>query len=369
MDSIECIIVGGGVVGIAIARELAFSGREVLLIEAEPSFGTGNSSRNSEVIHAGIYYPHDSLMAKLCVEGRWKLYDFCRENHIEHHQLGKLIVATNEQEADKLAAIAAHASLNGVSDLRRLSKADAVALEPELQVSEALHSPSTGIVDSHGFMTAMIGQAETEGAMFVYRSPFLGATVGEEIEVSVGGSEATRLKCRWLINSAGLQATEVASRMEGYPAARTPRTYYAKGNYFALSGCRAPFRRLIYPVPVAGGLGVHLTLDLAGQARFGPDVEWIDTINFDVDGSRANAFYSAIRRYWPALPDDSLVPAYSGIRPKIVGPEVAKQDFRIDGPADHGVKGLIQLFGIESPGLTSSLAIASLVNEIIAGSN
>lgn len=364
MDSIECIVVGAGVIGIAIARELAQAGKEVLVLEADTAFGTGNSSRNSEVIHAGIYYPRDSMMARFCVEGRALLYDYCRENHVAHKACGKLIVATSAQEAGRLIAIAAHARDNGVGDIRKLTLEDVRALEPDLGVVGALYSPSTGIIDSHGFMASMIGQAEACGAMFAYRSPFLHAKIGANITVFVGGAEPTTLNCHWLINAAGLDATSVANKFENYPREKVPKTYLAKGNYFALSGCRVPFQHLIYPVPVAGGLGVHLTLDLAGQARFGPDVEWIDSIDYSVDPRRAAGFYEAIRRYWPSLPDQSLVPAYSGIRPKIVHRDGAKQDFRIEGPRDHSVEGVINLFGIESPGLTASLAIAAHVRRL-----
>lgn len=365
MESIECIVIGAGVIGIAIARELALSGHEVLVVDKEATFGTATSSRSSEVIHAGIYYPRDSLMARFCVEGRSKIYRFCHEHHVEHRKCGKLIVATSDEEAQQLGAIAAHARTNGVSDIRHLSRTEVLDREPALEVFGALFSPSTGIIDSHGLMATMVGHAETHGALFVYRTPFIGAKCGSEIEVSLGGSDPTTLKCRWLINAAGLSATSASMAIVGYPSARTPKGYYAKGSYFALSGYKAPFTHLIYPVPVAGGLGVHLTLDLSGNARFGPDIEWIEAVDYHVDTSRAAGFYASIRRYWPGLADNSLVPGYAGVRPKIVPPALAKQDFKIEGPADHGVDGLIQLFGIESPGLTSSLEIATYVQQMM----
>lgn len=368
MESLECMVVGAGVVGIAIARELALSGREVIVVEKEDAFGTSISSRNSEVIHAGIYYPRESLMAKLCLEGKTLIYDFCRDNDVEHRACGKIIVATSPEEAIQLEHIAAHARANGVSDITRLSRSEMQQREPHLDGAEALFSPSTGIIDSHGFMLRMVGHAEASGALFAYRTPYIGAKCDPErdgIEVALGGEDPITVKCRWLINSAGLGATAVARAIAGYPPHRLPDAYYAKGSYFALSGSRAPFSHLIYPVPVAGGLGVHLTLDLAGNARFGPDIEWVDTIGYDVDPKRGDIFYDSIRRYWPGLPDNSLVPDYAGIRPKIVPPNVAKQDFRIEGPGDHGIIGLIQLFGIESPGLTASLAIASHVRNMI----
>jgi L-2-hydroxyglutarate oxidase LhgO len=365
VETVECIVVGAGVVGIAIARSLALAGREVIVLESEDSFGRGNSSRNSEVIHAGIYYPRDSLMARLCVEGKSRLYEFCRDFGVEHKSCGKLVVATNEDEAARLPSIAAHAAANGVGDITLLIQKQLLQMEPRLSAVAALHSPSTGIIDSHGFMQAMIGQAEDNGAVFAWRSPFGAAKAGNALTVHVGGDQPMTLSCRWLINSAGLQAPAVARAMDGFPPEAVPRAYFAKGNYFSLSGIRAPFSHLIYPVPVPGGLGTHLTLDLTGQARFGPDVEWIDSVDYSVDPGRAEGFYAAIRRYWPELPDNCLVPAYAGIRPKIVPPAVAKQDFQIIGPQTHGINGVVQVFGIESPGLTASLAIADHVKGLL----
>lgn len=364
MDRVECIVVGAGVVGLAVARRLALSGREVVVLEAAETIGTGTSSRNSEVIHAGIYYPSGSLMARLCVAGRRQLYDYCREHGVAHRRTGKLIVATSPAEAAKLQAIRAHAEANGVEGMEALSGEAARALEPALHCVAALLSPATGIVDSHALMLALRGDAEDHGAAFAFHAPFGGARVADgEFEVDVGGEAPMTLRCGLLINAAGLEAPAIARRIAAMPTDKIPTAYYAKGNYFSCS-VRAPFSRLIYPVPEPGGLGVHLTLDLAGQARFGPDVEWIEQIDYGVDPSRAERFYPAIRRYWPALPDGALMPAYAGIRPKIVPQSVALQDFAILGPAAHGIDGLIHLFGIESPGLTSCLAIADLVGEL-----
>ncbi|GAB1716767.1 MAG: FAD dependent oxidoreductase [Nitrobacter sp.] len=367
MDRVECVIVGAGVVGLAIARRLARSGREVIVLESAEAIGTATSSRNSEVIHAGIYYPAGSLMARMCVSGRRALYAYCREYGIPHRACGKLIVATTEQEAGRLQSIRARAVANGVEDIRMLNGDDARTLEPPLHCVAALLSPSTGIIDSHAFMLALRGDAERDGAAFAFLTPLSRAKATPPgLEIETGGDAPMTLACRVLINAAGLGAPAVARSIEGMPLDRIPPAYLAKGNYFRCS-VRTPFSRLIYPVPEAGGLGVHLTLDLAGQGRFGPDVEWIDTPDYDVDPARATRFYPSIRRYWPELPDGALLPAYSGIRPKIVPPNVAVQDFMIDGPADHGVAGLINLFGIESPGLTASLAIADHV-AALAGS-
>ena len=362
MEQVECVVVGAGVVGLAIARRLALAGREVLVLESEAAIGTMTSSRNSEVIHAGIYYPHDSLMARFCVLGRKMLYAYCAEHGVPHSNCGKLIVATSDAETERLATIRQHAALNGV-ELRMISKADARALEPALHCTAALLSPATGIIDSHGYMLALRGDAEAAGASIAFQAPLQSAAVAHDgLVLSVGGAEPLTLGCSTLINAAGLNAPDIAQRIDGMPRDRIPTAYFAKGNYFSLTG-RAPFSRLIYPVPVPGGLGVHLTLDLAGQARFGPDVEWIDAIDYAVDPDRAEKFYPAIRRYWPELPDGALQPSYSGIRPKIVPPAIANQDFVVQGPRDHGVSGLVNLFGIESPGLTSSLAIADYVIE------
>ena len=364
MDKVECVVIGAGVIGLAVARRLAQAGREVILLEAAEGIGTVTSSRNSEVIHAGIYYPSGSLMARMCVSGKGALYRYCRDRDIQHRNCGKLIVATTAKETEKLNSIRAHAEANGVLDLQTLSGVDARALEPALNCDAALLSPSTGIIDSHAYMLALRGEAEDAGAVCAFHTPLLHARAAEQrIEIDAGGSAPMSLECRLLVNAAGLNAPAIARSIEGMPIELIPQAYFAKGNYFSCSA-RAPFSHLIYPVPEPGGLGVHLTLDMAGQARFGPDVEWVEQIDYVVDPARAERFYPAIRRYWPTLPDGALMPSYSGIRPKIVPPAVAAQDFVIQGPRDHGVCGLINLFGIESPGLTASLAIADYVGEL-----
>jgi L-2-hydroxyglutarate oxidase LhgO len=364
MDKVECVVIGAGVIGLAIARHLAQSGREVIVLEAAEGVGTVTSSRNSEVIHAGIYYRSGSLMARMCVAGKHALYRYCREQGIPHRNCGKLIVATTPGETERLQSIKAHAEANGVTDLQTLTREGAHALEPALRCEAALFSPSTGIIDSHAYMLALRGNAEQAGAAFAFHTPLLGARAAPgRIELDAGGEAPMTLECRILVNAAGLGAPAVARNIDGMPVEMIPPAYLAKGNYFSCSG-RAPFSHLIYPVPEPGGLGVHLTLDLAGQARFGPDVEWVNSIDYAVDPARAERFYPAIRRYWPDLPDGALMPSYSGMRPKIVPPAVAVQDFLIQGPRDHGIDGLINLFGIESPGLTSSLAIADYVGEL-----
>jgi L-2-hydroxyglutarate oxidase LhgO len=364
MDKVECVVIGAGVIGLAIARRLALAGREVIVLEAAEGIGTITSSRNSEVIHAGIYYKAGSLMARMCVTGKRALYEYCRDHGIPHRNCGKLIVATTAMETEKLQSIKAHAETNGVDDLQTLTGEAARALETALNCEAALLSPSTGIIDSHAYMLALRGDAEDAGTAFAFHTPLLGGRVDSgRIQIDAGGDAPMSLECRLLVNAAGLNAPSVGRGIDGMPLDLIPPAYLAKGNYFSCSA-RAPFSRLIYPVPEPGGLGVHLTLDMAGQARFGPDVEWVDSIDYAVDPARAERFYPAIRRYWPALPDGSLMPSYSGIRPKIVPPAVAVQDFLIQGPRDHGIDGLINLFGIESPGLTSSLAIADYVEEL-----
>ena len=364
MDKVECVVIGAGVVGLAIARQLAMTGREVIVLEAAEGIGTVTSSRNSEVIHAGIYYKAESLMARFCVAGKRALYRYCAEHGVPHRNCGKLIVATSRKETERLQSIRAHAAANGVEDLELLTGKAARALEPALACDAALLSPSTGIVDSHAFMLALRGDAEEAGAAFAFHTPLMAARAkGNRIEIDAGGETPMTLECALMINSAGLSAPQVARSIAGMPEELIPQAYLAKGNYFSCSA-RAPFSHLIYPVPEPGGLGVHLTLDMAGQARFGPDVEWVDHIDYAVDPARAERFYPAIRKYWPTLPDGALMPSYSGIRPKIVPPAVATQDFVIQGTREHGVAGLINLFGIESPGLTSALAIADHVAEL-----
>jgi L-2-hydroxyglutarate oxidase LhgO len=359
MDEVDVVIVGAGVVGLAVARALAAAGRDVLILEAESGFGTGISARNSEVIHAGIYYPRGSQKARLCVAGRDRLYAYCNERGVPHRRCGKLIVATSEAQLGELTRIRAAAAANGVA-LELLPANEARALEPELACSGALSSPSTGIVDSHAYMLALLGDAEAHGATLVCGSGVKSAEVhAGGIELHLEQSEAA-LRAKLLINCAGLGAPQFAASIRGFPPQHVPRAWLAKGNYFMLSG-RSPFQRLVYPVPEPGGLGIHLTLDLAGRARFGPDVQWIENPDYEVSAARGESFYAAIRRYWPALTEGALQPAYAGIRPKISGPGEPAADFRIEGPETHGVPGVIHLFGIESPGLTASLAIADYV--------
>ena len=362
-DAIECVVVGAGVVGLAVARRLARDGREVVVLEAEGGIGCGTSSRNSEVIHAGIYYAPGSLKGRLCVAGKLALYDYCRSHGVPHKRLGKLIVATTEAEIATLADLKARAAGNGVGDLVYLDDAEARRLEPELHCVRALLSPSTGIVDSHALMLAYQGDAEDHGAALAFRSPLLAARVtnhGFRLGVGDGAGGLNEVDCAVLVNSAGLQALDVAHRIDGLPPARIPPGHYLKGNYFTLPG-RPPFSRLIYPVPVPGGAGTHVTIDLGGQVRFGPDTQPIDRLDYDVDPRRADSFYAAVRRYFPRLRDGALQPGYAGIRPRLGADARDAWDFVIQGPAEHGVPGLVNLFGIESPGLTASLAIADAV--------
>jgi L-2-hydroxyglutarate oxidase LhgO len=364
-ESADCVVIGAGAVGLAVARALALRGREVIVLEASDTIGTETSSRNSEVIHAGIYYVPGSLKGQLCVAGKKMLYRFCDEHGVVYNNCTKLIVATSEAQHATLAAIRANALGNGVDDLKFLTGEEARALEPNLRCVGALLSPSTGIIDSHGLMLAFVGDAESRGAMIAFNSPVKGGRVFDGgVELEVGGTDPMRLRCRMVVNSAGLHAQALARSIAGIPTQSIPPTYYAKGNYFALAA-KPPFSRLIYPVPEPGGLGVHITVDLAGQARFGPDVEWVDRLDYSVDPRRADKFYAEVRRYWPELSDDSLQPAYSGIRPKL-GPPGMNSDFVIQGVAEHGVAGLVNLYGIESPGLTASLAIAERVAELLA---
>lgn len=363
MDSVDCVVVGAGVVGLAVARALALVGREVLVLEATNAIGSGISSRNSEVIHAGLYYPTASLKARLCVQGRDLLYDYCAQRGISHSRCGKLVVATRRDHVDQLERIAAQARANGVTDLLHLSGTQAQALEPELDCVAALLSPSTGIVDSHGLMLSLLGDVENAGGILALNSALAHAQCTTRLELHM--EDGTRLRANTLVNAAGLEAVVLARRFTGLKPQQLPTAYFAKGNYFSLTG-RAPFRHLLYPVPEAGGLGIHLTLDLAGQARFGPDVQWVSSADdCSVDASRIDGFYDGIRRYWPGLPDAALLPGYAGIRPKISGPDAAGADFMIQGPTDHGVPGLVNLFGIESPGLTAALAIGQHVRDLL----
>jgi len=361
VDEVECVVVGAGVVGLATARALALAGYDVLVLERADTIGFETSSRNSEVIHAGLYYPAGSLKARCCVAGRERLYAYCRDHGVPHAQIGKLIVAAEEREIAGLQRIAAAARANGVSDLQALTATQAQQLEPDLRCAAALLSPSTGIIDSHALMLSFQAEAEAAGAMVVLRTPVLSGRVhAGGFELAIGGDEPTTLGCRLLVNAAGLHATALARNIEGVPQETIPPAYLCRGVYFCLAG-RAPFRRLVYPIPAPGGLGVHITLDLGGQARFGPDVEWISAIDYRVDSARGQAFYAAIRTYWPALREGALQPGYAGIRPKISGPNEPAVDFVVQGPETHGVPGLVNLYGIESPGLTASMALADEV--------
>ena len=355
MDSVQCVVVGAGLVGLAVARALARAGREVVILEAEGAIGTHTSSRNSEVVHAGIYYPKGSLKARACVQGRRLLYDYCASHGVPHRRCGKLIVATSDSQVDDLQSIHRKAHQNGVTDVVEISAGEAMRMEPALHCVAALHSPSTGIVDSHALMLAYLGDAEAAGAMLGLKSTLERVVfTGQDFELQIG---ETRIRTAMLVNSAGLRAPSVARLIDGFPAGKIPPELYAKGNYYSLAG-RPPFSRLVYPVPEPGGLGVHVTLDMGGQARFGPDVEWVERISYGVDPRRADRFYAAIRRYWPGLPDGALAPGYAGIRPKISAAGEPAADFVVQGPAEHGLPGLVNLFGIESPGLTASLALA-----------
>jgi L-2-hydroxyglutarate oxidase LhgO len=373
VDQVDLVVIGAGVVGLAVARALvqapALRVQDALVLESQEAIGTGTSSRNSEVIHAGIYYAAGSLKALCCVQGRHQLYEYALERGIAHRRCGKLIVATETSQLTQLEAIVRKAGANGVEDLRILDRQQAQALEPALQCEAAILSPSTGIIDSHALMLGLQGDFEQGGGLVAFHSAVASARctpAGIELTMVDG----TEIRSRLVVNAAGLYAPDLAARFEGLPSEHVPRAHYAKGNYFTLSG-RAPFTRLIYPVPEAAGLGVHLTLDMGGQAKFGPDVEWVDRPDdLTVDPSRCRDFYAEVRRYWPGLQDDSLLPGYAGIRPKLGGPDQPAGDFVISGPAEHGVAGLVNLFGIESPGLTSSLALADqVVKQLIETAN
>ena len=359
MESLDAVVIGAGVVGLATARALALAGREVLILEAEERFGTQLSSRNSEVVHAGLYYPPGSLKARLCVEGKALLSRYCADHDVALEMLGKLLIAVDEAERPKLDALAKNAAANGVN-LQPLSAAEVRALEPEVQAVAGLWSAGTGIVDSHGLMRSLLAEAEMKGATLVTRTPVIGGTVGAGgIELRCGGAEAMTLRCKLLINSAGLSAQRIAASLEGLQ--HVPPTHYAKGHYFTLVG-RSPFTHLVYPMPDSAGLGIHVTLDLAGACKFGPDVtSWPTTPEFSFDDGLEEKFARAIRRYWPGLPEHALQPGFSSVRPKVTGPGEPAGDFVVQGPSVHGVPGLVNLFGIESPGLTAALAIAQEV--------
>lgn len=364
---IDTLVIGAGVVGLAIARHLACLGCETLVIERENLIGSGISSRNSEVIHAGIYYPTNSLKARLCIEGKNRLYRYCDSRKIAYQRTGKLIVATCDEELPILEKNRLHALSNEMADLTFIDGEEALRREPALNCVGALWSPTTGIIDSHGLMLSLQGELEDHGGAIAFGNRVIKAEIRAEHHCVVIEDQTrtqTLIRCRHLINAAGLQAPLLAKNFDGLDQQLVPQAYLCKGNYYSLVG-KAPFQHLIYPVPQSAGLGVHLTLDLGGQARFGPDVEWIEQENYDVDPARSLSFYDAIRRYWPALPDGALVPGYSGIRPKIQAPNEPAKDFVIQGPDDHQIPGLVNLFGIESPGLTSSLAIAGKVAQTL----
>lgn len=363
-EAVDCVVVGAGVVGLAVARAVALLGRSVMVLEAAHAIGTGTSARNSEVIHAGMYYPTGSLKARLCVQGNAMLYDYCQTHHIGHRRCGKLIVATTASQLERLDAIAHQGTANGVQGLVRLSRAQTLALEPALNCTGALLSTSTGIVDSHALMLQLQADLEAAGGILVLNCPVvqINAAFGA-MKVIVG--DGTVLTASAVVNAAGLTAPVLAGCINGLPAQHVPPAFYAKGNYFSLAG-RSPFTHLVYPVPEAAGLGIHATIDLGGQVKFGPDVQWVDSAaDLTVDPARSETFYAEIRKYWSGLQDGALQPSYAGIRPKLADAGQPTHDFVIHGPADHGISGLVNLFGIESPGLTASLAIAQRVAEIL----
>jgi L-2-hydroxyglutarate oxidase LhgO len=384
VDQVDTVVVGAGVVGLAVARAIALTGREVMVIEKESAIGQGVSSRNSEVVHGGLYYPTGSLKAKLCVRGKEMLYAYCEERGLPILQCGKLIVATNELQLPKLAQIELQAIANGVP-VHRLNREQARSKEPELECTAALHSPTTGIVSSHDLMTALQGDLENASGMVALatqvqkiefldqNSPMTGILSAWSATESGAVEDNVEIGFKQFINAAGLYAPQLAQRMQGLDKSHVPQAHYAKGNYYSLSG-KAPFKHLIYPIPDAAGLGVHITVDLGGQAKFGPDVQWLegisspDEIDYSVDPRRADAFYADVRKYWPGLRNGQLTPSYSGVRPKIVGAGQSAADFIIQGESVHGVKGLVNLFGIESPGLTSSLAIGEAVTQMFLNS-
>lgn len=377
MEQVDCVVIGAGVIGLAVAREMALQGRETILLERESAFGTISSARNSEVIHAGIYYPKDSLKAKLCVQGNRLLYEYCRTHQVSTQPYGKLIVATDDSQLNDLQAILYKAQNNQVPDIKMIAGDEAKHLEPHLHCSSAILSSTTGIVDSHGYMLSLLGGFEDAGGMVAYQSPLVSARpVDSDTEqgfiLEIGGADQMQIQTRLLINCAGMSAPAIAKKIEGLALEQIPKAYFAKGNYFSLSG-KSPFNHLIYPIPEPGGLGVHLTLDMGGQAKFGPDVEWLEIeheeeIDYTVNMSRGDGFYEAVRRYWPGLRDGSLQPDYSGVRAKIVPPNTPAGDFCFNGPQDHGMQGLFNLYGFESPGLTSSLAIAKHLEGLIKSS-
>jgi L-2-hydroxyglutarate oxidase LhgO len=365
-EKVDCAVIGAGVVGLAIARELALAGREVIILEAENAFGTHTSARNSEVIHAGIYYQTGSLKARLCVAGRKALYHYCAERGVNHRRIGKIIVATDETQLEGLKKYKAQAEINGVDDLRLLSRDELAQMEPAVVSVAGFLSPSTGIIDSHGLMLAYLGDAENRSASLVLNSPVMGGTVtSEAIRLDVGGAEPMSIVCKTVVNAAGHGAPGVSRAITGIPAATIPTNYYAIGHYYTLTG-KTPFNHLVYPVARQDWLGVHVTIDLGGRCKFGPDFSWRDSLDYRFDESREARFYEAIRRYYPGLKDGALQPGYTGMRPRITGQGQEAVDFVIQDAAVHGVRGLVNLYGIESPGLTSSLAIGADVGELVA---
>jgi L-2-hydroxyglutarate oxidase LhgO len=367
MSDFDAVLVGAGVIGLASAYALARRGQSVLVLEQQGRIGAGVSSRNSEVIHAGLHYATGSLKARLCVEGRRALYRFLDAHSVAYQKCGKLIVASDESEIPALQKLARQGEINGVEGVRWISGPAARALEPNLQAAAALESVESGIMDAHGYMAALEGGIESHGGAVVLHAPFLGATPSiDGFSVRVGGQSPTAVTARQLIIAAGLSAQTCARSIDGFPPDRIPALHFGKGNYFALQAIKAPFTRLIYPPPVPGALGTHYRRDLGGMARFGPDLEWVEQEDYAVDPARAESFYVTIRRFWPGLPDGALVPDYAGIRPKIHGPGEAQPDFVIDDESAHGLAGLVCLFGIESPGLTSSLAIGEEVARRLA---
>jgi L-2-hydroxyglutarate oxidase LhgO len=366
MEKLDCVVIGAGVIGIAAARALALSGREVVILEKAEGIGTEASSRNSEVIHAGIYYRPGSLKASACVTGRQMLYSYCEEKGVNHQRTGKLVVAMGDEEMVKLAALKKQAEKNGVDDLAWLDSNEVQEMEPDLRCKGALFSPSTGIIDSHGLMTSLLSEAEDMGAMLILGTPVEGGSIqGDDIHLRIGGRDATTISAGSVVNCSGIHATSVAASITGLRKDEFPVTHLCKGNYFSLTGNHR-FNHLIYPLPDQGGLGIHLTLDLAGRARFGPDVEWVDRIDYQVDMRRRESFVKAISKYWPEIETREIMQDYSGIRAKVSGPGDEDGDFIIHGPSDHGIDGLVNLFGIESPGLTASLAIAEEIRKILA---
>ena len=364
-ERVDCAVIGAGIVGLAIARELALQGREVIVIEAADTIGTHTSSRNSEVIHAGLYYGKGSFKARFCIAGKQMLYAYCSERGVPHRNTGKIVVAAGDDEIEPLKGYVAKAEANGVTDLRWLSRAQLRDLEPDVECVAGFLSPSTGIVDSHALMLAYQGDAQNHGAAVVFKSPVRsGEAGGSGIVLDVGGDEPMTIACRAVVNSAGLFAQDVARSISGIPAQSIPPQYFAKAHYYTLSG-KPPFRRLVYPVATSAHLGVHVTVDLAGQVRFGPDVSWVEKVDYSFDHSREPLFYHAIRKYYPDLKDGQLQPGYTGIRPKVSGEGEPAADFLIQGPKDHGVPGLVNLYGIESPGLTASMAIAQHVRALL----